>query len=57
MSQVMRQYGATPLIAAIDGGHGQVVQLLLEAGADCGELKTPVRWFLGVVLACDEEGG
>lgn len=37
------QYGATPLLAAIMNGHAQVVQLLLDAGAELSELKTPVR--------------
>lgn len=37
------QYGATPIIVAIMNGHKEVVQLLLEANADIGELKTPVR--------------
>ncbi|DBA04470.1 TPA: hypothetical protein N0F65_010066 [Lagenidium giganteum] len=36
-------YGATPLIVAIANGHSEIVQLLLDAGADLGELKTPDR--------------
>ncbi|POM68523.1 Ankyrin [Phytophthora palmivora] len=36
-------YGATPLIAAISNGHQEIVQILLEADAELGVLKTPDR--------------
>lgn len=39
---VCRKYGATPIIAAIMHGHKDVVQILLDANAEIGALKTPV---------------
>ncbi|ETV80847.1 hypothetical protein H257_06304 [Aphanomyces astaci] len=35
------QYGSTPLIAAIVGGHIDTVEALLEGGADISALRTP----------------
>ncbi|ETV97892.1 hypothetical protein H310_09213 [Aphanomyces invadans] len=35
------QYGSTPLIAAIVGGHMETAQALLEGGADISALRTP----------------
>lgn len=41
--QCTQSYGATPLLAAIANGHSDVVQILLQADAELGVLKTPDR--------------
>ncbi|TYZ61657.1 hypothetical protein PybrP1_010656 [[Pythium] brassicae (nom. inval.)] len=38
-----QSYGATAVVAAIMKGHRDVVELLLDAGAEVGALKTPDR--------------
>ncbi|KAF1322429.1 26s proteasome regulatory complex, subunit psmd10, partial [Globisporangium splendens] len=38
-----QSYGATPIIAAIMNGHKDVVEILFNANADIGALKTPDR--------------
>lgn len=46
------QYGATPIIAAIMNGHKDVVEVLLDANADIGALKTPVRLHYLLSFLC-----
>ncbi|KUG02211.1 E3 ubiquitin-protein ligase MIB1 [Phytophthora nicotianae] len=41
--QCSQSYGATPLIAAISHGHQEIVQILLNADAELGVVKTPDR--------------
>jgi ankyrin repeat protein len=52
---MLLQYGATPLIIAITNGHKEVVKILLDAGSDYSELKTPDRNSpLHEAAFCDE---
>ena len=48
------QDGFAPLHVACFGGHYQVAELLLQAGASV-EQETKVRWGVGQECGCDTE--